>query len=253
MDITNKVVLITGSCGLLGSEISRQIVEMGGKVILGDLNEQAGKKLESELGKSNSKFIKLNVSDEKSIDLVINEGSLSFGRIDAAIHCAYPRTKGCATSFEDLTLDILTEDLRMQLASSIIVSQKIIKYFKSQGFGNLILLSSIQGSSAPKFSHYEGTKMISPIQYSAIKSGIISITKYLAKYLTDKSIRVNCVSPGGILAGQPESFLKKYEGSCTGKGMLDPQDVAGTVLFLISDQSQYINGQDIIVDDGWSL
>ena len=253
MDIVNKIVMVTGSCGLLGSEISRQIVEMGGKVILGDLNEKAGKILESELGKSNSKFIKLNVGDEKSISLFINEGSLPFGGIDAAIHCAYPRTENSATSFEDLNLDIITEDLRMQLASSIIFSQKIIKYFKLQGYGNLIHLSSIQGSSAPKFSHYEGTKMISPIQYSAIKSGIISVTKYLAKYLTDKSIRVNCISPGGILAGQPESFLKKYKESCTGKGMLDPQDVVGAVLFLISDQSKYINGQNIIVDDGWSL
>ena len=209
--------------------------------------------LESELGKSNSKFIKLNVSDEKSISLFINEGGLTFRGIDAAIHCAYPRTENSATSFEDLNLDIITEDLRMQLASSIIFSQKIIKYFELQGHGNLIHLSSIQGSSAPKFSHYEGTKMISPIQYSAIKSGIISITKYLAKYLTDKSIRVNCVSPGGIMAGQPKSFLKKYEESCTGKGMLDPQDVVGAILFLISDHSKYINGQNIIVDDGWSL
>ena len=153
----------------------------------------------------------------------------------------------------DLNIEIITQDLKMQLAASIIFSQKVIKYFESQGYGNLIHISSIQGLSAPKFYHYEGTEMISPIQYSAIKSGIISITKYLAKYLTKKSIRVNCVAPGGILGQQPESFLRKYNESCTSKGMLDTQDVVGAILFLISDESKYINGQSITVDDGWSL
>jgi len=253
VDIKNKVVLITGSCGLIGSELSRNIVKMGGKVILGDLNEKSGKILESELGENNSKFFTLNVGDEKSINLFINKGSHQFGKIDAAVHCAYPRTENSTTPFEDLNIEILTEDLKMQLAASIIFSQKVIKYFKSQGHGNLIHISSIQGISAPKFSHYKGTGMVSPIQYSAIKSGIISVTKYLAKYLTNESIRVNCLAPGGILAGQSDSFLKQYKKSCTSKGMLDPEDVVGAILFLISDDSKYINGQNIIVDDGWSL
>ena len=95
--------------------------------------------------------------------------------------------------------------------------------------------------------------MISPIEYSAVKSGIIAITRWLAKYHKNKNIQVNCVSPGGILDRQPQSFLKQYRESCTSKGMLDPTDVVGAILFLLSDQSKYINGQNIVVDDGWSL
>ena len=106
---------------------------------------------------------------------------------------------------------------------------------------------------APKFEHYKDTKMVSPIEYSAIKSGIISITKYLAKYLKDDQIRVNCVSPGGIKNKQPHKFLKKYKDSCLSKGMLDASDIVGTLIFLLSDDSKYINGQNIIIDDGWSL
>ena len=253
MDIENKVVLITGACGLIGSELSRNVVNLGGKVLLGDVDENTGKALESELGINNSKFFNLDICQENSIDLFIKQGRKFFKKIDVAVHCAYPRTKKSAITFEDLNIEIITQDLKMQLAASIIFSQKIIKYFKSQGYGNLIHISSIQGLSAPKFAHYEDTEMISPIQYSAIKSGIISITKYLAKYLTKNSIRVNCVAPGGILAQQPESFLRKYNESCTSKGMLDPQDVVGAILFLISDESKYINGQNITVDDGWSL
>ena len=95
--------------------------------------------------------------------------------------------------------------------------------------------------------------MTSPIEYGAIKSGVISITKYLAKYYAKKNIRVNCVSPGGILDSQTNEFVDRYKSSCTSKGLLNSDDVTGTVLFLLSEDSKYINGQNIIIDDGWSL
>ena len=94
---------------------------------------------------------------------------------------------------------------------------------------------------------------MSPIEYSASKAGIINMTKYLAKYFKKKNIRVNCISPGGILDNQPEAFLKKYKKDCLSKGMLDPKDLCGTLNFLLSEDSRYINGQNIIIDDGWSL
>jgi NAD(P)-dependent dehydrogenase (short-subunit alcohol dehydrogenase family) len=139
------------------------------------------------------------------------------------------------------------------LASAIILSQQLFQVFIKQGYGNFIHMSSIQGVATPKFEHYDGTQMTSPIEYSAIKSGIISMTSWLAKYYKNNNIRVNCISPGGILDKQPDSFLEKYRESCTSKGMLDAEDVVGSVLFLLSDQSKYINGQNLIVDDGWSL
>ena len=145
------------------------------------------------------------------------------------------------------------EDIQNQLGLAIIFSQKIIKYFLRQGNGNLIHISSIQGISAPKFEHYEGTSMCSPIEYSAIKSGIISITKYLSKYYKNKNLRINCISPGGVYSNQPEKFLKNYNKSCNSKGMLNAEDINGTILFLISKNSHYINGQNIVIDDGWSL
>jgi NAD(P)-dependent dehydrogenase (short-subunit alcohol dehydrogenase family) len=95
--------------------------------------------------------------------------------------------------------------------------------------------------------------MVSPIEYSAIKSGIIAITRYLAKYYKGTNIRVNCISPGGIIDNQPEIFLKRYLKSCTHKGMLNASDLSGTLIYLLSDFSKYVNGQNIIVDDGWTL
>jgi NAD(P)-dependent dehydrogenase (short-subunit alcohol dehydrogenase family) len=95
--------------------------------------------------------------------------------------------------------------------------------------------------------------MTMPIEYAAIKSAVIHLTKYMAKYLKGSHIRVNSLSPGGILDQQPEAFLTAYKKLCSDKGMLDPADVTSALLFLTSDMSLYVNGRNLIIDDGFSI
>ena len=95
--------------------------------------------------------------------------------------------------------------------------------------------------------------MTSPVEYAVIKSGLIHLTKYMAKYFKGKNIRVNSISPGGIYDKQDKNFLKKYKEKCLNKGMLDKKDLTGTLIYLLSDMSSYVNGQNIIVDDGYVL
>lgn len=92
-----------------------------------------------------------------------------------------------------------------------------------------------------------------PVEYAAIKSGLIHLTKYMAKYFKGLNIRVNTLSPGGIFDNQPQSFLDAYKDRCLTKGMLDKSDLRGSLLYLLSDMSKYVNGQNIIVDDGFTL
>jgi NAD(P)-dependent dehydrogenase (short-subunit alcohol dehydrogenase family) len=219
--LKNNVVAITGGAGLIGKSFAEVIIENGGKVIIGDISVDRGKELQNKLGKDNSIFIEVNTSDVTSIENFLKLGKENFGKIDSAIHCAYPRSNQWGTKFEELRANGLKDDLFHQLGGAILFSQQLVSFYKEQGYGNLIHVSSIQGVSAPKFEHYEGTKMVSPIEYSAIKSGIISITRYLAKYCKGQNIRVNCISPGGILDNQPEIFLEKYNSTCSSKGMMD--------------------------------
>jgi len=95
--------------------------------------------------------------------------------------------------------------------------------------------------------------MTMPVEYAAIKSALIHLTKYMAKYYAGNNIRVNCVSLGGLWDNQPDSFRNGYRKHCLNKGMLEPTDIVGTIIFLLSDQARYINGQNIIVDDGFVL
>jgi NAD(P)-dependent dehydrogenase (short-subunit alcohol dehydrogenase family) len=251
--INEKIVFITGGSGRIGSSLARNIIASSGKVVLVDVNKKGLNDMEKEFGKKNCLAIFADIGNTDEVDLSIASAIKKFGKLDAAVHCAYPRSEAWGTKFEDLKQEFLMEDLTRQLGGAILFSQRILRFFKKQGYGNLIHTSSIHGISTPKFEHYSNTSMISPIEYSAIKSGLIAMTKYLAKYYKNNNIRVNCISPGGILDKQPEKFIQKYRDECNKKGLLDANDIVGSILFLLSDYSQYINGQNIIIDDGWSL
>lgn len=249
----NQIILITGAAGRLGSAIAKGIVADSARVALFDSDKKRLFALANELGPDSCFSFHGDCAQPKITDSCINATLQKFGRIDGAVHCAYPRSSGWGASLENLKKNNLDIDLSAQLGGAIIFSQRILKYFKAQGYGNLIHIASIMGVTTPKFENYVGTKMTSVVEYTAIKAGQIAMTRYLAKYYKGNNIRVNCVSPGGILDQQPETFLRRYREACNDKGMLDPSDIVGTILYLLSENSRYVTGQNIIVDDGWSL
>ena len=185
---------------------------------------------------------------------VIDYLNKTYKHIDALVNSAYPRNKNFGKDVFDIDYDDFVENLGLNLGGYFLTSQQFAKYFKKQGYGNIVNISSIYGVVAPKFEIYEGTNMNSAIEYAAIKAGLIHMTKYMAKYFKGLNIRVNCLSPGGILNdGQPENFLQAYKDKCINKGMLDKEDLEGSLVYLLSDMSKYVNGQNIIVDDGFVL
>ncbi len=249
----DQTILIAGGAGRLGYAIAKAILERSGNVVLADV--KGGDSISDLIHRFGDRvaYFQGDVTKPEIADDAIYHANERFGALNGDVQSAYPRSAGWGAKFEDLTPDFLAEDLKNQLGGTIMFSQRVTAALKRNGAGSLVLISSIQGLSAPKFHHYAGTTMTSPIEYSAIKAGVNAVARYLAKYLTGQNIRVNTVSPGGILDQQPESFLAKYREECTNKGMLDADDIAGAVCFLLSDDSIYVNGQNIVVDDGWSL
>ncbi len=248
--MNKKNIIIIGGSGQIGKSLTKALVQEDCNLLVGDKDINLSKNI---LHKNNIELLRCDVNKDQDIDKLINTAKKKFKKIDAVIYCAYPRSKGWGSDFLSLKRRYLNEDLNAHLGSLIIFSQKIIKLFLKQNYGNIINFSSIQGVSAPKFQHYKGTDMISPIEYSMMKSGIIMMTKYLAKLYKKKNIRVNCISPGGIIKNQNKEFIKNYKKDCGTKGMLDPEDLNSTISYLLSDESKYVTGQNIIIDDGWSL
>jgi NAD(P)-dependent dehydrogenase (short-subunit alcohol dehydrogenase family) len=253
MSVKNQTILITGASGRIGSVVSNLILNNNCNAILVDINLMKLKKLVAKF--DNKKYIisNIDINNQKNFDILIKKSLKKFKRIDAAVNCAYPSTKNWGkVKFEDKKYLDIAEDLKLQLAGPIIICQKLFKVFQKQKKGNIILISSIMGFNAPKFETYIGTKMSSSIEYGAIKAGIISAMKYLAKYSKNKNIRVNCISPGGILDNQPQVFIKKYKKICNSKGLIDGKDLEPAFKYLLDQNNKYVTGQNIIVDDGWS-
>ncbi|MCT7502093.1 oxidoreductase [Aliarcobacter cryaerophilus] len=255
--LKNKVVVITGGAGLIGKEFVKAVIENGGIAIIADINEQIGEEvkenLSKELNTTNIDFIKLDITSKNSLSECILYLDNKYQKIDALVNNAYPRNKNYGKDFFEVEYSDFVENTGLNLGGYFTASQQFAQYFKSQGYGNIVNISSIYGVVAPKFEVYENTTMTMPVEYAAIKSGLIHLTKYMAKYFKGMNIKVNALSPGGILNSQPEAFLEKYKEQCLNKGMLHNSDLKGTLVYLLSDMSKYVNGQNIIVDDGFSL
>jgi NAD(P)-dependent dehydrogenase (short-subunit alcohol dehydrogenase family) len=248
-----KVIAIIGAGGRIGSSLVHKLSAEQHELLLVDINYKKIKYLKKINKLSKVEIFCGDITKTSVINKFLKFGIKKFKRIDSAVYCSYAKSKKFGSPLNNIDEKFLKEDLYKQLGAVILFSIKIIEIFLKFKKGNLILLSSIMGVKAPKFDHYLNTKMVSPIEYSAVKSGIISITSYLSKYYKNNNIRVNCVSPGGIKDNQPKNFQIKYKKSCNNKGLLDPKDVSSVISFLLSSDSEFINGQNIIIDDGWSL
>lgn len=242
--VQGKVVVVIGAGGLLGRDFVRGIADHGGQPVLADIVES---------NTSEHLAIAVDINSTASVMALISTVHERFGRIDAVVNSAYPRNAQYGRKFFDVTHEDFCENISLNLGGMFLVCQKMAEYFQKQGHGNIINIASIYGVTAPKFEIYENTAMTMPVEYAAIKSAVIHLTKYMAKYLKGSHIRVNSISPGGILDRQPEAFLAAYKKLCTDKGMLDAAEVTDALLFLISDMASYINGHNLVVDDGFSV
>ena len=253
--LDNKTILVAGAGGLLGTRLVRALLKQGANVIAADINVNAMLERLSGLG--------VDVNDEKlscsELDITGEEGVKAFFEqqctlIDGAVNSTYPRNKTYGKHFFDVSLKSFNENLSLHLGSAFSFTKQCAAYFKqNQHPFSLVNISSIYGVVAPKFEIYNNTPMTTPVEYAAIKSAIQHLSKYAVSYVNDSRFRINCVSPGGIFDHQPEAFLKAYKEKTHGAGMLEVEEVVGSVLFLLSGQSQYMTGQNIVIDDGFSL
>jgi NAD(P)-dependent dehydrogenase (short-subunit alcohol dehydrogenase family) len=255
-ELEGKIIVLTGGAGLLGQAFAEAICVAGGTVIIGEKNEKTGKEFADKLYKKyegRTVYQSLDITSDSSIQALIATVHAEFGYIDAVVNNAYPRNKNYGKAFDEVTYHDFTDNVGMHLGGYFLVCKHFARYFTERRQGNIINLSSIYGVVAPRFEIYEDTSMTMPVEYAVIKSGIIHLTKYMTRYFKGTGIRCNSISPGGISNQQPAAFVERYNGYASNKGMLSPNDLCGALVFLLSDASAYVNGQNLVVDDGWSL
>lgn len=254
--LDGKVIVVTGGAGLLGRQFCRAVAENGGVAIVADrdlaLAEQVAEEIRSRFpGRAEAEA--LDITSKDSVTSLIARLGARYPRIDALVNNAYPRNRQYGRRLEDVTYEDFCENVGLHLGGYFLVSQQFALLFKQQGDGNIVNMSSIYGSIAPRFDVYKDTKMTMPVEYAGIKAAVQHLTVYLAQYFKADGIRANCLSPGGIFDNQPESFVHAYNAKAGKKGMLDATDMIGALLFLLSDASRHMTGQNLIIDDGFSL
>lgn len=244
--LKNKIIILTGASGLIGQATNKHLISNGARVISVDMNIS-----------NNPEKMAYNydVTNERHIDLLINDVVTTYGRVDGLVNLAYPRTKDWNLKFEDIPLESWKKNVDMQLNSVFYICQKVLEIMKKQQSGAIVNIASIYGVVGNDFSLYEEYNGTSPAAYSAIKGGIINFSRYLASYYGNYNIRVNCVSPGGILdeKNQHHSFIKRYSEKSPLKRLGYPDEIAPSITFLLSDEASYITGHNLMIDGGWTI
>ena len=244
MKLVNKVIVITGGNGLIGKGIIKYLNQEGAITINADINFD-------NQDFNNTEF-KCDITNLESVNKLINFVIKEFGRIDGWVNNAYPRTDDWGNRFENILIDSWKANIDYQLNSLFLCCQTVLEIMKKQKSGSIVNIASIYGVVGPDFTVYEGTDITMPAAYSAIKGASINFTRYLASYYGPYGVRVNCVSPGGIFNNQDPIFIKKYEEKVPLKRMGTPSDIAPAVGFLLSDESAYITGHNLMIDGGWT-
>lgn len=255
MNLDNKTIMVMGAAGRLGQVIVDSILNEGGNVAAIDMHASALECLQTKY-KRHDRVLCLqgDMTQAKSLQNHFDATTQYFSKIDGAVNTAYPRNDHYGQSFLKVTYDDFCENMALHLGGYFLFMQQCVNYaLSAQTSFSLVNMSSIYGSIAPRFELYENTEMTMPVEYAAIKAGLEHLVHYVSAYTKGTKFRVNCVSPGGILAGQDELFLKRYNQYCRAKGMLDPKDIIGAIVFLLSDAAEFVCGQNIKIDDGFHL
>jgi len=258
MLLNDKVIVVIGGAGLLGQAFTRAIAAQGGTCIVADIDlARANAALEAvaAAGVPADKLSaeEVDITSKASLQALIARLAERHGRIDAVVNNAYPRNKQYGRKLEDVEYADFCENVNLHLGGYFLSTQQFALHFKQQGHGHVVNVSSIYGMVAPRFEIYDNTPMTMPVEYAAIKSALQHLSIYFMRYYKGTELRFNCLVPGGILDRQPEAFLSAYREYSQSKGMLVPDDLTGGLVFLLSDLSRYVNGQNLVVDDGWSV
>lgn len=236
-----KNIILTGSEGFLGTFLKKHLKKNKFNIICID-----------KINLKRKDYYKTDLSDTKNIFKTLYKIKKKFKYIDVLINLAAVQI---FTDFEKRTINEIDLMLSVNLKANILLSQFVFKsYFKKQKYGNIINLASIFGLISPNFKNYVKGDRKSSETYGATKASIIQLTRYFSNYMSPYNVRVNAISPGGIKNNkvQTKSFIKKYKKNVPLNRMGTEEDVTNQVLFLISDKSKYITGQNIIIDGGYT-
>jgi NAD(P)-dependent dehydrogenase (short-subunit alcohol dehydrogenase family) len=249
LSLQGKIILVTGGAGKYGRCLVEGLAEADGTVITASRDFEAGQKLAHEFKASglDVSAMRVDQADHDSVLMLKKQIQEKFGRLDVFVNNAVSRPMA---GYND-AIENFAASMRVNATGMMDILREMADLIAGSGGGSIINISSMMGMFGPDLSNYEGTDMGDlPPDYFFHRAGIINITRFLARVLADKKIRVNCISPGGLFNDQPRRFLENYSRKVPAGRMANRDDIKGLAVLLASEASAYINGENILMDGG---
>ena len=257
--LKGRRALITGAVGGLGKVMAETMAELGASLVLVDrpnadfqpLSQAITKRWDVEIQHFRCD-LELQEQRRELIEWVKSSGAGLSILINNAAFVGTSELQGWGVPFEEQTVETWRRALEVNLTAVFDLCQGLSPLLKQVQGASIINIASIYGLYGPDWRLYEGTTMSNPAAYGASKGGLIQFTRWLATTLAP-DIRVNAISPGGIFRNQPEEFVRKYQTKTPLGRMATENDFRGVIAYLASDMSEYVTGQNIVIDGGWGV
>jgi NAD(P)-dependent dehydrogenase (short-subunit alcohol dehydrogenase family) len=267
-DLSDRVAIVTGGAGLLGSEFCKTLLEAGARVVIADMDVLAAEKLAANLcaeGAPGDRLLAVgtDVTDPASVQALVAKALQAFGRLDILVNSAaldpkfdpQHNDRPQSSAFEEYPLPAWRQALDVNLTGAFLCCQAAVRPMLEAGRGVIVNLCSIYGLAAPDQRMYQRAgqpPQYKPVYYSVTKAGILGLTQYLAAYYAGRNIRVNALSPGGVFNGHDAEFVQAYSARAVMGRMANKDEMNGALLYLVSDASAYMTGANLVVDGGWT-
>lgn len=254
-DLTDKVIVISGGCGLIGRAFCEAVAQFGGHVVVADIALSKPTDFAQQLQERNNvKCIGFEVEVEnKNSVIALKEKVISeFGRIDGLVTGHQNKSHLIFEPFENVSEENWDKVVEVNLKGTFLLCQILGSYMAEQGIGSIVNIPSTYSVVAPNQNLYKGTKMGCPAAYSASKGGVDALSQYLASYWAAKGVRVNMITPHGVWNNHEEQFEKNFANFSPMQRMSYNHEVAPALIYLLSDAASYVTGNNMLVEGGWT-
>lgn len=264
MSIEGKVIILTGGAGMLGREYAHYLSDRGAKIVVADIDFDAAEQVVKTFRGTPGLAVSTDVTSEQSVSHLVETTLGKFGTLDGLVNnaaldpkCDHSKNQDQFQRFESYPLELWNQELAVNLTGSFLCAQAAGRVFVKNGSGVIVNISSMYGIVAPNQKLYkndkeESQKEFKPPTYPVSKAAVDSLTRYLATYWAGTGIRVNTLSLGGVYNNHSSEFVKRYSTHTPLQRMARKDEFCGALNFLLSQESSYMTGSNLIIDGGWS-